>query len=117
MVQDHLVPFRKPEMATRPKTFKSLLGIGLAALLLACMLPVVPAAAASLHQNFHANGGAFNLDQNACPPGMVHRRGSADCIAPQADSSGRNDNAGRNYDSPRRPGSSAFGLQFDTGDY
>ncbi|MEO8883497.1 MAG: hypothetical protein ABI377_08830 [Devosia sp.] len=106
-------------MAVRPKSFKCLLGSGLAVVLLAALVSAVPASAASLHQfpNFRSNSGSFNLDQSACPPGMVHRRGTADCYDPQADAGRRNDNSFRSENGPRRPGSSAFGLQFDTGDY
>lgn len=105
-------------MAVRLKSFKCLLGVGLAAALLAPAILVAPASAASMHQfpNFRSNSGSFNLDQNACPPGMVHRRGTADCYDPQADANRRNNNSFRS-ENGSRPGSSAFGLQFDTGDY
>lgn len=104
-------------MDFRPKLFKSLRGIGLAAVLVAGVMPAVPSFAAQFHQfqgSRSNSGGAFNLDQNACPPGMVHRRGTAECYDPQADSPRNNS---RSDNGARRPGSSAFGLQFDTGDY
>jgi len=104
-------------MAVRLKSFKCLLGVGLAAALLAGPMLAVPSFAAQFRQfqGSRSNSGAFNLDQNACPPGMVHRRGTAECYDPQADQS-RN-NSFRSDNNARRPGSSAFGLQFDTGDY
>ena len=103
-------------MDFRPKFFKSLLGVGLAALLLVGAMPTLPSFAAQLHQfqGSRSNSGGFNLDQNACPPGMVHRRGTAECYDPQADD---NRNNFRSDNNAHRPGSSAFGLQFDTGDY
>jgi len=98
-------------MAARRKFFKSLFGVGLAALVVAGAIAAQPSVAAQLRQG---GRGTFNLDQNACPPGMVHRRGTAECYDPQADS-GRNNF--RSENDGKRPGSNAFGLQFDTGDY
>ncbi|HTJ58830.1 MAG TPA: hypothetical protein VL418_14885 [Devosiaceae bacterium] len=92
----------------------------LVALLFGSAIAAEPVVAAPFNpfQDFRDQGGRgggppFNIDQDPCAPGGRRdgpgaRRGQ-DCYAPPAyrDRGGRNDG--------RRPGSNAFGLQFNDG--
>jgi hypothetical protein len=85
------------------------------ALTVTALAPIAPAEAASRFQfrqnDGGNNGGPFNIDQDPCKGQGGHphldSRGRMVCGDDQGNS-GRNDGFGN-----RRPGPSAFGLQFD----
>ena len=116
MVQDRHNPSGNSDMALRPSWFKSVAVAAIAALLLGAALgPALPVAAASPHQQFRQdqNGNAtpFYLDQDPCAPHPGRRARQQDgqqiCDTPPS---------GRGNSGVHHPGSSAFGLQFNSGD-
>jgi hypothetical protein len=108
-------------MVSRRSRFKRLGHSALVGLLVAVMaVPAVPVLAASNRpiQNFRSNSGSdrqpFNMDQNPCPGnpgGRGYGQGSSgNCYY-------RPDQQQQRGNGPRHPGSNAFGLQFNSGDF
>jgi len=90
-----------------------------AAVLTGATLWVGPSALAASdrpYQTFRSdngNGGAFNLDQDPCRLGNGRRRGRSGANACPGFGEGGAPHNGQ----ARQPGSRAFGLQFNSGDY
>jgi len=90
-------------------------GRGAIVVLLTAALFAGPAIAASNHQNYRSEnndsvGNSFNLDQDPCRDPSAHRRhGNGAC--PDQD----NGFSAHGQGSSQHPGSSAFGLQFNSG--
>lgn len=108
-------------MAANTSPVKALLRAVVAAAALAGLASAgTPALAASNHpfQTFRSEngngGGAFNLDQDPCHPGAGRHRGRlASGACPDFD----RDGPGRGNGQLHRPGSRAFGLQFNNDGY